>query len=83
MRDVKIKKVLNGFRVKIGCQEVVFTKKEKLLNELSRYIDNPDGVAKQYLERYKRDSVDPSDTIVELSNESCYGNVGFMYGDVK
>ena len=52
-RDIKIKKVLNGYIVKIGCQKVVFTKRKKLLKELARYWDDPEAVEKEYLEKHK------------------------------
>ena len=55
-RDIKIKKVLNGYIVKIGCQKVVFTKRKKLLKELARYWDDPDGVEKEYLNKHGRDT---------------------------
>lgn len=84
MRDLKIKKVLNGFRVKIGCQEVVFTSKKKLMKELSRYIDNPSGVTKEYLEKYSQKSSNPKpeSVVVEMTNGPTFGNIGIVYGDM-
>lgn len=46
--DVGIRRVLNGFIVKIGCQEVVFESQEKMLSELGRYFNNPQLVTKEY-----------------------------------
>lgn len=46
--SVKIRIVLNGWKVSVGCQEVVFTDKETLLSELSKYLDDPAGVQSRY-----------------------------------
>ncbi|MDO9530378.1 MAG: hypothetical protein Q7J27_14640 [Syntrophales bacterium] len=48
MRNVVISPALNGWKVQIGCGEVVFVDKEFMLEELSRYIDTPDKVEKEY-----------------------------------
>ena len=66
MRNLTIKKVMNGFSVKVGCQDVVFRSKKKLLNELSRYIDDPDGVEKEYIKKYNKET---QGVKVELDNE--------------
>jgi len=47
--EIKILQVLNGFIVQIGCKTVVFESKEKMLSELARYLNDRDGVAKEYL----------------------------------
>lgn len=47
-KKLTIKTVLNGWRVKVGCQEVVFDDKDKMLAELSAYLDNPAEVEKKY-----------------------------------
>ena len=52
-KDIQIIPALNGFIVHIGCQRVVFETKEKMLSELSRYLDNREAVEKEYLEKYK------------------------------
>lgn len=49
-KKVTIKTVLNGWRVSVGCQEVVFTEKEKLLAEISAYLDDPAEAEKKYQE---------------------------------
>ena len=54
MYDVRIKAVLNGWTVKVGCQEVlngwivkvgrqevVFTKRQDLMSDLDAYLRNP------------------------------------------
>jgi hypothetical protein len=48
MRDFKIKPVLNGFIVEIGCQTVVFTNMSTLVSELLRYQANPHMVEREY-----------------------------------
>jgi len=49
MRQLTIFTVLNGYVIQSDCQCVVFTDKTKMLSELSRYLDNPDEVSKEYL----------------------------------
>jgi transcription initiation factor TFIID subunit TAF12 len=51
MRDVTIRAVLNGFVVKVGCQEVVFESRERLLSELDRYLTDPNTVEQEYREQ--------------------------------
>ena len=48
MKKVTIKPVSNGFRVKVGCTEVVFTSVKMLLKELEDYINDPDKMEKKY-----------------------------------
>ena len=52
MRNIKIKRVMNGFVVGCGCQELVFETSEKLLSELKRYLDAPDVTEKEYTAMY-------------------------------
>lgn len=52
MRNIKIKRVMNGFVVGCGCQELVFETVEKLLSELKRYLDSPDVTEKEYTALY-------------------------------
>lgn len=49
-KKLVIKTVLNGWRVSVGCQEVVFTEKEKMLAEISAYLDDPTEAEKKYQE---------------------------------
>jgi len=49
MKNVTIIPVLNGFIVKVGCQEVVFTSVEALAHELVRYQVNPVEVELEYI----------------------------------
>ncbi len=46
---VKIEAVLNGWKVKVGCQEVVFTSADALCSELRSYLTNPEDVGKRYM----------------------------------
>ncbi len=52
MKDIKIKPVLNGFIVKIGCQRIVFTSLADMTKELKRYYGakKPDEVEKDWLD---------------------------------
>lgn len=49
--SVIIRKVLNGFHVHVGCQEVVFETQSKMISELDRYFKDPAAVQKEYLEK--------------------------------
>jgi hypothetical protein len=49
MRGIKITPVLNGWKCHVGCQEVVFTSKEEMLEKLGAYIDNPNETEEQFL----------------------------------
>lgn len=50
MREITIRSVLNGFIVRVGCQELVFTSMETITKELIRYQADPGAVEKEYLE---------------------------------
>ena len=52
MRNIKIKRVMNGVVVGCGCQELVFETVEKLLSELKRYLDSPDETEREYTGKY-------------------------------
>ena len=41
MQTVKIRPVLNGWIVEVGCATLVAIDKELMIRELSRYIDHP------------------------------------------
>ena len=59
MKRVTINPVLNGWKVKVGCSEVVFTDKLKMLQELGRYIEKPDDVEKEYVNNSVNNSLVP------------------------
>jgi hypothetical protein len=49
--DIKISGSHNkGFIVKAGCCIAIFTEKEKLLEAIGEYIDDPKGMEKKYNE---------------------------------
>lgn len=49
-RKIKIETVLNGWKVRVGCKEVVFMDREQMFAALSRYLDEPKDVEKEYEE---------------------------------
>lgn len=49
-KKIIIKTVLNGWRVSVGCQEVVFTNKDEMLAEVSAYLEEPAALEKKYQE---------------------------------
>lgn len=48
LRKIEIIPVLNGFNVRVGCQNVVFTTVADLGNAIIEYYSNPDAVEKRY-----------------------------------
>lgn len=48
-REIIITPVLNGWLCKVGCTSVVFNKRSDLLDELDKYLKDPDGTEKLYL----------------------------------
>lgn len=50
-REIIIKPVLNGYVCDVGCQRVVFTDKQTMLNQLSEYYDKPEEVEQRYIQR--------------------------------
>ena len=53
MRKITIEGVLNGWIIVVGCQVLVSEDKNRMLKELSRYIDNPKLVEEEYLSNAK------------------------------
>lgn len=49
MRKIEIRPCLNGFIVQVGCQTVVFTSVEALVNNLAAYLRNPEMMEKDWL----------------------------------
>ena len=45
---ITIRTVLNGYRVEVGCQEVVFESRKRMLKEIGRYLKNPNKVEAEY-----------------------------------
>lgn len=48
-RTITIKPVLNGYVVNVGCQNLAFTSREDLLNNLKSYLSDPDKTEKAFL----------------------------------
>lgn len=48
-RTLVIHPVLNGFIVEVGCQKVVVTSLQKLVEEIGRYYTNPEAVESDYI----------------------------------
>lgn len=48
-RDVLIRKVSNGFYVKVGCQRFVFMKFQELAEALELYTSDPAAAEKKYV----------------------------------
>lgn len=52
LHELRITKVDNGWIVKAGCMTFVFDSAEKLSLEIARYLNNPNEVSKEYMEKY-------------------------------
>lgn len=50
MYPIAIQAVLNGFKVKVGCQTLVFNDPDTLCRELRRYLLVPEQVEKDWRE---------------------------------
>ena len=48
-REIKIVPCLNGYVVHCGCQTVVFESREKLIEQLNRYLVNPNLTEIDYI----------------------------------
>ena len=48
-KTITIKTVLNGYRVEVGCQEVVFESRKRMLKEIGRYLKKPNKVEAEYM----------------------------------
>jgi hypothetical protein len=54
-REITIRKVMNGFVVRVGCQELVFEGQAYMLMEIGRYLAEPEKVEREYLTKYLPD----------------------------
>jgi hypothetical protein len=53
VREVRIvQKVMNGIIVQVGCQTLVFNNVQEFVYLLTRYLDNPEQVEQELIERY-------------------------------
>lgn len=50
LRDIKIRSVLNGWVVEVGCQTVVFNDLDTMLDGMREYFLHPDEMERYYLE---------------------------------
>lgn len=64
---ITIKAVLNGYRVEVGCQELVFESRKRMLKELKRYLKNPDKVEAEYMSG--KDAPPLEEYMVEINPE--------------
>ncbi len=51
MRHIEIIAVLNGYICQVGCQQVVFETREKMLTELGRYLAASKDVETEYIQK--------------------------------
>ena len=65
-RTITISPVLNGYRVEVGCQEVVFESRKRLLKKLGQYLKNPNKVEAEY------SPADNAPPLEEYRNEGRY-----------
>lgn len=54
MIEVNINRVDNGYVVRAGCLTLAFSNKTELAVELTRWLENPDVVEKEYIAKYRR-----------------------------
>lgn len=55
MRPITIEPAMNGWIIKVGCGNppLVCESKDRMLFEISRYIDDPETVEKEYKKKAK------------------------------
>lgn len=61
MEEIKIRKVLNGYIVRVGCETVVFQRVGDLCGELKRYLENPDLITKEYMLTFRPEPEEKQD----------------------
>lgn len=49
IRPIMIQAVLNGFKVTVGCQEIVFETIDGMMTHLYRYLQNPEKTEMEFL----------------------------------
>lgn len=50
MKNITIKPAQNGWIIEVGCSTFVAISKERMLDEIRRYIDSPSVVEDEYRE---------------------------------
>lgn len=69
IHEIKIKAVLNGYIVNVGCQTVVFNDRNMLMCELNHYLQDPAETEKRYREQaLNRDILC---NMPQATNEAC------------
>ncbi|MBT9169198.1 MAG: hypothetical protein DDT19_02552 [Syntrophomonadaceae bacterium] len=51
MKNIEIKPILNGWICTVGCSRIGFLDRQLMLKELERYLQDPIGVEREYLEK--------------------------------
>ena len=69
MREIRIKPVLNGFIVTVGCQQVVFPSVETLVSAFKRYQKDPEKVEKEFTESAINKPIFDAPTVAALFGE--------------
>lgn len=50
IREFTVRPVLNGYIVSIGCKTLVFSSRERLVRNIERYLEDPTGTERDFLE---------------------------------
>ena len=67
-RTITIEPVLYGFKVRVGCTELVFRTRKELLSELKRYLTKPAEIEKEYL-KYSIHKLDQPESGIAVREE--------------
>lgn len=59
-REITIRPVLNGYHCQVGCQQLVFETREKLVKELDRYLTKPSDVEDEYRKTHGLNDMEPA-----------------------
>lgn len=49
IREIAISPALNGYIVKVGCQRLVFETSDRMVSELSNYLNDPEATEDEYI----------------------------------
>ena len=52
IRDIKIQQLDKGYLVTVGCKQLAVESRHDIIIHLSQYLDDPEGMEKQYRELY-------------------------------
>lgn len=71
--DITITPTVNGgFIVKVGCATLVYRLASELVSDLGKYLEDPEGVEKEYREACDRRVVANGDNFIYVDGE---GNI--------